>query len=430
MYLKLKQNIFIIDLMMTPRQSELLQAIQKNKTQKVFELLSKGVNPNFRFDITPVHAAVNRGNLEVLKALLKAGANPNLRSSTGSTALEYAMTGKHPIDRVYLLVSLLLQYGAKADEKGSFLHHSELVRQLKCPKLEKLFPDLPEKAEKPALGRGSLRAQAAWAGFMVGDALGTPVAARSQREVQRLYPLGLRKMESGVVGDASKRAFSLHASLHEAEGWSRNAVLYAYRKLSSGMRNGERAALNGAPDAATQDNGSLARVLPIALWAAEHPDFDWQSAVREDAAVTHPNPECAEVNAVYVHAVLQAMKPGATPQGIYEASLDFAAEQGVSAPVQETLLRAATERPAYDGVNRSSVQVALQSVFFQLLHAADFRSALEDIVNAGGETDTNAAVAGALLALAHGVESIPHPWLVAVRAVNERRYVRLLPRRA
>ena len=187
---------------------------------------------------------------------------------------------------------------------------------------------------------------------------------------------------------------------------------------------------SGAPDTGSQDNGALARVLPIALWAAEHPDFDWQAAVREDTAVTHPNPVCAEVNAVYVRAVLLAMQPGATPQGIYESSLDFAAEQGVSAPVQDALLRAAAERPAYDGAARSSVQVALQSVFYQLLHAADYRSALEEIVNAGGSTDTNAALAGVLLALTHGVESIPHSWLVIVRASNNRNFARLLPRRA
>ena len=63
---------------MTPTQFELLQATQKNKTQKVFELLAKGVNPNCRFQTTPVQEAAIRGNEEVLKALLKVGADPNL----------------------------------------------------------------------------------------------------------------------------------------------------------------------------------------------------------------------------------------------------------------------------------------------------------------------------------------------------------------
>ena len=91
--------------------------------------------------------------------------------------------------------------------------------------------------------------------------------------------------------------------------------------------------------------------------------------------------------------------------------------------------RAASERPDYDGEYIGWVLVALQSAFYQLLHAADFRSALVDIVSAGGDTDTNAAIAGALLASLYGEDCIPRQWLVCVRAVNEARFTRLLPRR-
>ena len=426
--------------MMTTRQYELLHATKKNKNQKVLELLAKGGNPNCRYDITPLHAAASRGNLELVKALLKAGANPNQRSSMGHTVLEFAMTSKRPLDVVCQIVDLLLRHGAKADTHGAFLHHSELARALKCPRLEKLFPSLPEKEESPVLVRGSLQAQVAWAGFMVGEALGSLVAGCSQSEVQRLYPLGVHNMEAGcgalpgrkvgMVGDATKRAYTLHVALHESKGWSYSKVLDEYRKPASGMGKVGLAPLSGAQEPSLLDNGALTRVLPLALWAAEHPDFDWMTAVREDTSITHTNAVCAEVSAVYVHAVLLAMKPGATSRGVYEASLAFAGEQGMSAMVQDVLRRVATERPVCDVADRSSVLVALHSVFYQLLHARDFRSALEDIVNAGGDAGTNAALAGALLALVHGGESIPRPWLVKVRAVNERNYTRLLPQRS
>ena len=417
-------------MMMTARQYELLQATDKNKTQKIRELLAKGVNPNCRHDISPLHAAARQGNVEVVKALLKAGANPNMRSLMGHTVLEYAMTSKRPLDVVCRIVDLLLRHGAKADTHGAFLHHSELARTLKCPWLERLFPSLPEKVEAPAITRGSPQTQLAWAGFMVGDALGSLVAGYSQSEVQRLYPLGVHNMEAGcgalsgrkvgMVGDVTKRAYALHYALHQTKGWNYSKVLDEYQNTASGMGKVERATLSGA----------LARMLPLALWAEEHPDFDWQSAVREDASITHTNAVCAEVSAVYVHAVLQAMQPGVTPQGIYEASQAFAEEQGMSASVRDVLRHAATERPVFDGAHRSSALESLHSVFYQLLHARDFRSALEDIVNAGGDTETNAALAGALLALVHGAGSIPRPWLVKVRAGNERNYTRLLPPRS
>lgn len=67
-------------------------------------------------------------------------------------------------------------------------------------------------------------------------------------------------------------------------------------------------------------------------------------------------------------------------------------------------------------------------MFYQLFSAADFRSALEDVVSVGG--DTHAAIAWALPALmCVGRGLIPRPMLVCVRAVNARCYTALLPKR-
>ncbi len=40
-----------------------------------------------------------------------------------------------------------------------------------------------------------------------------------------------------------------------------------------------------------------------------------------------------------------------------------------------------------------------------------FEEGLRHVVGLGGDTDTNAAVAGALLGAAHGVDAIPPAWL-------------------
>ena len=62
------------------------------------------------------------------------------------------------------------------------------------------------------------------------------------------------------------------------------------------------------------------------------------------------------------------------------------------------------------------VLVALHNAFFRLLHAGDFEEALVATVAAGGDTDTNAAIAGALLGAALGIEAIPHRWVAPVLA--------------
>ncbi len=45
-----------------------------------------------------------------------------------------------------------------------------------------------------------------------------------------------------------------------------------------------------------------------------------------------------------------------------------------------------------------------------------FEEGLRHVVGLGGDTDTNAAVAGALLGAAHGVDAIPPAWIEVLAA--------------
>ena len=277
-------------------------------------------------------------------------------------------------------------------------------------------------------------------GLMVGDALGAPAEFKYYGNVLDQFPNGLDCMvagyglspnrKAGEVTDDTQMAWCLHQSLLDADGWSPEAAWSRYQEwLDSDPPDAGYAtkmALLGNPLPDAQGNGALMRVMPLALWAAQHPGFDWQTAVREDAALTHPHPVNGECNVVYVYALLLAMQGGMSPQAIYESTLSWAEEQGIMPEVLETLRRAATERPDYDGEHIGWVHVALHSAFYQLLHARDFRSALVDIVSSGGDTDTNAAIAGALLAAVYGPQSIPSEWLACVRVGNEPRYAELV----
>ena len=48
--------------------------------------------------------------------------------------------------------------------------------------------------------------------------------------------------------------------------------------------------------------------------------------------------------------------------------------------------------------------------FYELVHAPNLEEALMDTAERGADTDTNAAIAGALLGAAFGVEVIPEQW--------------------
>ena len=76
------------------------------------------------------------------------------------------------------------------------------------------------------------------------------------------------------------------------------------------------------------------------------------------------------------------------------------------------LAASARRRPDY-ATAQGLATVALQNAFYQLRHAAP-EEALVDTVRRGGDTDTNAAIAGALLGAVHGVEALPLRWRNAV----------------
>ena len=320
------------------------------------------------------------------------------------------------------------------------LSHSNKVSENKLP--ENIHSHLGSDA-KASLSF-EIMSRTLWSGLMVGDALGAPAESKYYGDVMKLFPNGLDRMvagygirsirKAGEVTDDTQMAWFLHQALQAAGGWSLNKawVYYLEWMNTCPLDAGEvtkQALMLGKRRPEAQDNASLARVMPLALWAAQHPGFDWETAAREDAALTHPHPVNGDCNVVYVYALCLAIKGSMSAQEIYTFTLCWAEAHGIVPEVIDTLRRAATERPDYAGKDASRVRTALQSAFYQLLHARDFRSALVDIVSSGGDTDTNAAIAGPLLAAVHGPQSIPSKWMACVRMANEPRYVELVLRR-
>ena len=67
------------------------------------------------------------------------------------------------------------------------------------------------------------------------------------------------------------------------------------------------------------------------------------------------------------------------------------------------------------------VRVALRLAFWELFHAKTFEAGLIDVVNRGGDADTNGAIAGALLGAFHGESAIPARWREPVLAAEPAR---------
>jgi hypothetical protein len=73
-------------------------------------------------------------------------------------------------------------------------------------------------------------------------------------------------------------------------------------------------------------------------------------------------------------------------------------------------LREAPPVEEIEGRHSGFVLVALQNAFHALLASAGPEGGIVTTVRRGGDTDTNAAIAGALLGAVHGRDALPSRW--------------------
>lgn len=262
-------------------------------------------------------------------------------------------------------------------------------------------------------------------GLMCGDALGSPIEFKSPKQLAARFPQGVRGMEAGwdntddrvrgQITDDSEMAIALLDSLLKEGDYKPLRVYKAYQAWLAtnppdiGMTI-FGALARGEYNAASEANGALMRIAPLAIWGALHPEVDVLRAAVADARLTHINPKCAVANVVYVAAVKAALL-GLTREEIYDISLQLAEQ--FSPEIHALLLAAADREPDYYP-NGGWLHHALQAAFYQLLHAESFEQGLCAVVNRLGDPDTNGAIAGALLGAYFGESSIPAAWRKAV----------------
>jgi ADP-ribosylglycohydrolase len=152
------------------------------------------------------------------------------------------------------------------------------------------------------------------------------------------------------------------------------------------------------------------RISPLGVFAAGRP-AEAPTWARRESRLTHPNPACQDACAVFVTALATAIASGGGPDDCHAAALAEASRPEVDPGVRRALEQARQAPPADYQTQMGWVLIALQNAFYQLLHAASLEEGVVDTVMRGGDTDTNAAIAGALLGGAHGRQAVPPAWL-------------------
>jgi ADP-ribosylglycohydrolase len=275
----------------------------------------------------------------------------------------------------------------------------------------------PRRLLGPVLARG----QGCFLGQIIGDSLGSLVEFKGAAEIAKRYPRGVTNLADGGVfhtiagqpTDDSEMALALARCLVANRGFDAEKVLDAYREwmttrpLDIGATT-ERGLL-GLHTNESESNGALMRVSPIGIWSFN--DLEKASnAARADAALTHRNPVCIEASAGYAAAVAAGVA------GASRAEMAQAALAHCAGAAHEAIRRgAAGAAPETFEKNQGWVLTALQNAFFHLARSG-FEEALVKTVGRGGDTDTNAAITGALAGAAEGRDAIPMRWIRTVLA--------------
>ncbi len=192
------------------------------------------------------------------------------------------------------------------------------------------------------------------------------------------------------------------------------------------------------------DNASLSRAAPIAVFYYKQ-QMQRIEAAMLDSAITHFDPRC-QLACVILDAVVAACMGSSNEKPTHdeilkqiEADLSIAAAQlGRTYPESINAVQDAAEWLRADVQHAKDsdpelygpeihlihhekyVRTALRLGLWEMFHAPDFEQGLIDVINRGGDTDTNGAVAGVCLGALHGEGAIPARWADTVTlALNE-----------
>lgn len=282
------------------------------------------------------------------------------------------------------------------------------------------------------------RARGCLLGQLAGDSLGSLVEFRDAGEIRGQYPSGVRQLAGGGVWrtlagqptDDSELALMLARSLAAMGRYDEEDVAQAYvrwyasnpfdcggtiSKALSVAKNApnEIQRVQWAREAASitsQANGALMRISPLGIFGhalAPEPLADF---ARRDATLTHPHQVCQDASAVFCVSIARAIETGEDGAAIHAFAREWSHAAKLHPDVIEYVEQARSETPDDFSENMGWVRIALQNAFFQLCNAPSLEEGVIATVMRGGDTDTNAAIAGALLGAVQGEQAIPAQW--------------------
>jgi ADP-ribosyl-[dinitrogen reductase] hydrolase len=275
-------------------------------------------------------------------------------------------------------------------------------------------------------------------GLLVGDAVGVPYEFHAPEQlppladIEMIPPAGFQRVHDdvppGTWSDDGAQALALLASLlscgrFDAEDFGRRLVAWCDEgymavggyvfdigiqtsRAINRLQKGVPALQAGGADEQGNGNGSLMRVLPLALWHRSA-DAELVADAQTQSLVTHGHLRaqvCCALYCLWARRVLEAVDDPwsaavATLRAIYQSN---------AAALTELETKVCPDAPA-QGTGLGYVVDCLHSARWAL-EAPDFEQVIKRAIACGHDTDTTACVAGGIAGIRDGSNGIPERW--------------------
>lgn len=282
-------------------------------------------------------------------------------------------------------------------------------------------------------------------GHLCGDAFGVPYEFHSPQQLPRELKwgaIGTHAQPPGTWSDDGALMLCHVASLAELgrfdaddtgrrfvrwrdEGYmAAGGVVFDVGNTTSEaigrMRNGSRAADAGPDSESDNGNGSLMRVLPVALWFANAPLNELITACHEGSRITHGHARSQVCCAVY-GLILSTLLKGAPREQVWAAAVKWVDVVYRDRFKNETTLtdELNTIREFRDCAGRGYVVDTLVSAWQCFEASSSYVETIERAVRLGNDTDTTAAVAGSLAGAWWGLDGVPRAWREDLRLTQD-----------
>ncbi|HET8521846.1 MAG TPA: ADP-ribosylglycohydrolase family protein [Thermomicrobiales bacterium] len=266
-----------------------------------------------------------------------------------------------------------------------------------------------------------------------GDALGGPVEFESRADIAAEHPDGVRdfigggpwRLAPGEVTDDTQMTLALARSLARGGAYDMDDIA---KQFVAWMRSGPKdignqthAALTLISDGVAWDeagaqiqrealpkgaagNGSVMRCAPVALRFRTEPEAIVPASI-DTSRITHADSRCVW-SCVAVNQAIAYLLNGGTLDTVAAVATSGVEDARVVAAVQT-----ARELPRDQVRSGGYVLATVTAAFWSLLTHDSLEDTLVAAVALGEDTDTTAAVAGALAGAYYGAEALPSRWL-------------------